>query len=197
MLQHCPDLRRVAVQTRRGDHRARSKRTEPDRFGRRSGRCGTKWGGISPPRRTMSRDGGEFSPFPAAVATLCPFLLPPIRRHRSVIRNCVSLSSPYPTRLYEPTNDRTRVPAYFFSFFSHTSFFPDLSVYRRHCPPVSFPLLPDFEALSLRSCLFFFFPFSFLARQDNESRESAIGVTTFPCFHVELNPRCGLKFSDD
>lgn len=36
---------------------------------------------------------GEFPLVGAAVATLCPFLLPPIRRHRSVIRNCVSLSS--------------------------------------------------------------------------------------------------------
>ena len=29
-----------------------------------------------------------------AVTTPCPFLLPPIRRHRGVIRNRVSLSSP-------------------------------------------------------------------------------------------------------
>lgn len=43
MLQHCPDLRHVVVQTRRGDHRALSERTE---LGRRS-RCGMKWGVIS------------------------------------------------------------------------------------------------------------------------------------------------------
>jgi len=155
MLQHCSDLRHVAVQTRRGDHRARSKHTEPGCFGRRSSRCGTRWGSISPPRRTVLPVEGNSSLFLATVATLCPFLLPPIRRHRSVIRNCVSLSSPYPIWTY------VRVPAYFFS----SSFSLDhsvallRSVYHHHCPAVSFPLLPYSKTLSLSSLFFFvFFP---------------------------------------
>lgn len=142
-LQHCPDLRHVAVQTRSGDHRARSKRTEPGCFGRRSGRCGTEWGVASLPPLSLPLDtrchtgGGEFpSPFRAAVATLCPFLLPPIRRHRSVIRNCVSLSSPYPIYGYIRTYERS----YAFlriSFLSSPSRFSlGLSLLRSSAPPL-------------------------------------------------------------
>lgn len=117
--------------------------------------------------------GGEFFPFsPATVATLCPFLLPPIRRHRSVIRNCVSLSSPYPIWL-DGLRTIVRVPAYFFSFLS-VPFYLDLTVSISAPsttiivrPAVSFPLLPDSEALSLLSFSFLFFSFSFLARRDN------------------------------
>lgn len=157
VLQHCPDLRHVVVQTRSGDHRARSKRTEPGCFGRRSSRCGTKWGWHLSPLTHGATSGGEFPPFRVAVATLCPFLLPPIRRHRSVIRNCVSLSSPYPIWLYGPTNDRTHSCVF---LFLHPVLSPSLrrsSIYHHHCPPVSSPLLPDFVALSL----VFSFSFSF------------------------------------
>lgn len=137
MLQHCPDLRHVMVKTRSGDHRARSKHTESGSLGSRVEEVvgAARSGVASLPLDARCTGGGEFSPFRVAVATLCPFLLPPIRRHRSVIRNCVSLSSPYPIRLYGPTIVRTR--SYVFLFLRLRPGSLDLSV----APPLRLPTI--------------------------------------------------------
>lgn len=84
-------------------------RSEPNLVGE----VGAAWsGGRSPssPAVGVMRQREIPPPIGATVATLCPFLLPPIRRHRSVIRNYVSLSSPCrESRLRDYTNAIARI----------------------------------------------------------------------------------------
>lgn len=112
------------------------------------------------------------SPLSAAVATLCPFLLPPIRRHRSVIRNCVSLSSPYSIRLYGTCE---RSYAFLRISFPSSPSRPPSSPLRRSTAPSATIIVRLFpfrhSAISRRRPSSppprFFFSFSSLARRDN------------------------------
>lgn len=136
--------------------------------------------------------GGEFPLVGAVVATLCPFLLPPIRRHRSVIRNCVSLSS--------VVAEESSCVYFFSSLYVvvlHRSsgfiYFPLLlSVYlrlflaTRRFLSSSLPL-PSVFSLPPPS-LFLSITRAFLHEMRQWSRESAtIGMTTFLCLHVKIN----------
>lgn len=141
------------------------------------------------------RQEGNFPPVGAAVATLCPFLLPPIRRHRSVIRNCVSLSSPCrieAPRLYERLHAILCVflfpylacfhPVLSFSlslFFAPSIivYFLSVNLWFRCC--VSFPLSSRFFRV--------FSPSFSRICETITAWISICRYDNFPCFHTEMN----------
>lgn len=159
VLQHCPDLRHVVVQTRA--EITEHARKAPSVAALRGEAVGAaRSGGTSLPLNARCHGWRGTPPFRVAVTTLCPFLLPPIRRHRSVIRNCVSLSSPYPIWLYGPTNDRTHSYVFLFPPSRSLSVSPSLLRLPPSLSACFLPTTPWFrDAVSSLQFLFFvFFP---------------------------------------